>query len=196
NQGRRTMGTARSVTGSSLNVTLPTRNFRSGVYEKVDRISAETMSAAFWKKRRACFVCPTNCSALGIITEGKRKGTVQEGVDYENLGMLGSNLDVDDIDEIIYMNYMCDDLGLDTISTGNILGFLMECTEKRVENLPVEIAFGDSQAALDIIKHIARRETYGDILAEGLQVLCCGNGPCVRNCRQRRMPQESLSPLF
>jgi aldehyde:ferredoxin oxidoreductase len=171
NQGRRMMGTARSITSSSRNVTLPTRNFRSGVYEKVDRISAETMSAAFWKKRRACFVCPTNCSALGIISEGKRRGTVQEGVDYENLGMLGSNLDIDDIDEIIFMNYLCDDLGLDTISTGNIIGFLMECTEKRVENLPVEIAFGDSQAALDIIMHIAKREAFGDVLAEGLHVL-------------------------
>jgi aldehyde:ferredoxin oxidoreductase len=171
NVARRSLGTARSVVTSSNNTTLPTRNFQQGTFNRVDKISAETMKEQFWKKRKACFVCPTNCSALGIITSGKRKNTVQEGVDYENLGMLGSNLDIDDIDEIIYLNFLCDDLGLDTISTGNILGFLMECTENDVENIPVRIHFGDSEKAAEIIRAIAYREDYARILGEGLERL-------------------------
>jgi aldehyde:ferredoxin oxidoreductase len=169
NKGRRTLGTARSIVTSSMNATLPTKNFTSGTYDEVESISAEKMKQTFWKKRRACFMCPTNCAALGIIDSGKRKGTVQEGVDYENLGMFGSNLLIDDIDDIIYLNHLCDDLGLDTISTGNILGFLMECTEKGTKNLPVAIGFGDADAAIDVIQHIAQRKGFGNALAEGLK---------------------------
>ena len=169
NKGRRTFGTARSIVTSSMNNTLPTRNFTFGAFEKVENISAQKMNKMFWKKRKACFACPTNCSALGILNSGKRRGTVLEGVDYENLGMLGSNLEIDNIDDIIYMNYLCDDLGLDTISTGNIIGFLMECTERNIEDFPVEIRFGDSEAAIAIIRQIASREGIGDMLAEGLK---------------------------
>jgi len=171
NQARRTLGTVRSVVTSSKNNTLPTRNFRYGTFEKVENISAEKMNKHFWKKRKACFVCPTNCSALGILSSGKRKGTILEGGDYENVGMLGSNLEIDNIDEIIYMNYLCDNLGLDTISTGNIIGFLMECTERNIQNTPVKIKFGDSDKAIDIIQHISNREDFGDALAEGLKNL-------------------------
>jgi aldehyde:ferredoxin oxidoreductase len=169
NEGRRALGTARSLVSSSENSTLPTNNFRSGTFAEADHISAETMNKRFWKKRKACFACPTNCSALGALTTGKRKGTVQEGVDYENLGMLGSDLLIDDLEEIIYMNYLCDDLGLDTISTGNIIGFLMECTEKNISPLPFTIPFGDSAKAIEIIHAVAQREKGGDVLAEGLK---------------------------
>jgi len=171
NKARRTSGTSRSIVTSSNNTTLPTRNFQLGRFDHVENISAETMETQFWKKRKACFACPTNCSALGIISSGKRKNTVQEGVDYENLGMLGSNLSIDDINEIIYLNSLCDDLGLDTISTGNIIGFLMECTENNVEDVPVNITFGDSEKAGDIIRAIAHRKEYARILGEGLEHL-------------------------
>jgi aldehyde:ferredoxin oxidoreductase len=87
--------------------------------------------------------------------------------------MLGSNCGIDSIEAIAFANKLCDDLGLDTLSTGNIIAFIMECYEKGLINKEatggLEIKFGDCQAMINLIQKIAKREGFGDLLAEGVR---------------------------
>jgi len=87
--------------------------------------------------------------------------------------MLGSNLLIDSLPGIIQANILCDKLGLDTISTGNVIGFTMECFERELisptETEGLEIRFGDSEASLAAIEMISTRKGFGDILAEGVR---------------------------
>jgi aldehyde:ferredoxin oxidoreductase len=106
------------------------------------------------------------------VTEGKYKGAVVEGPEYETLSMLGSNLFINSLPEVIQANILCDSLGLDTISAGNVIGFVMECFEKGIlsssQTDGFEVHFGDGEAALEAIRMISCREGFGDIMAEGV----------------------------
>ena len=82
------------------------------------------------KSHRACQSCFVHCSLVTEAAEGKYKGATMEGPEYETLGMFGSNLLIDSLPTIIQANVLCDKLGLDTISAGNVIGFAMECFEK------------------------------------------------------------------
>ena len=105
--------------------------------------------------------------------DGKYKGTVLEGPEYETLGMFGSNLLIDSLPTIIQANVLCDKLGLDTISAGNVIGFAMECFEKGLITAGqmdgLELKFGDDKACLAVIEMIADRRGFGDILAQGVR---------------------------
>jgi aldehyde:ferredoxin oxidoreductase len=107
---------------------------------------------------------------------------VLEGPEYETLGMFGSNQLIDDLPTITQANILCDKLGMDTISTGNIIGFVMECFEKELispgQTDGLEIRFGDSEASLAAIERMAMRQDLGDIMAEGVRATAnyVGNG--------------------
>jgi len=109
------------------------------------------------------------------VSEGKYKGSELEGPEYETLGMFGSNQLIDDLPAIIQANILCDKLGLDTISTGNVIGFIMECFERELisfrETDGLDIRFGDREASLRAIEMIAYRQGFGDILAEGVKAI-------------------------
>jgi aldehyde:ferredoxin oxidoreductase len=106
-------------------------------------------------------------------SEGRYKGITVEGPEYETLGMFGSNLLIDDLPVVMQANILCDKLGLDTISAGNVIGFMMECFERGLlsprETEGVEFRFGDREASLAAIEMIAHRRGFGDILAEGVK---------------------------
>jgi aldehyde:ferredoxin oxidoreductase len=96
-----------------------------------------------------------------------------EGPEYETLGMFGSNLLIDSLPFIIQANILCDRLGLDTISAGNVIGFAMECFDRGLisakETEGFEVRFGDAEASLALIEMMASRKGFGDILAEGVK---------------------------
>jgi aldehyde:ferredoxin oxidoreductase len=89
--------------------------------------------------------------------------------------MFGSNQVIDSLDHVLQANILCDKLGLDTISAGNLIGFVMECFEKGLissrDTGGFELRFGDSAASLNAIEMMARREGFGDLLAEGVRRL-------------------------
>ncbi len=89
-----------------------------------------------------------------------------DGPEYETIALLGSNCGNGDLNAIAYLNYLCDDYGLDTISTGNILAFASECSQKGLLTVDIDFSHPDKQARL--IKKIALREGIGDLLAEGV----------------------------
>lgn len=173
--GLRRYGSAGGVKGYHVLGNLPIRNFLWGKWddEKVAKISGESLTENYLKSPFACTFCPIACKRLVEVKNGKYfKEFVGLGPEYETVGLLGSNLLVDDLEAIIKANNMCDRLGLDTISTGNVIGFLFDAAErgivdKNLEGLTLE--WGNAETVHKLIEKIAYREGIGDILAEGVK---------------------------
>ncbi len=169
----RRIGTGRSILFSSNQDLYPTRNFQTGTFPEVEKISGEAMRKTFWVKDKACFGCPINCSKLGFIGSGRYQGTVVEGVEYETSTLLGANLDIDNLEVIAAANELCDRLGIDTLSAGNILGFVMECFDRGIVNEKtldgIRLEFGNGEAVLKMLRKMAFREGIGDLLAKGVR---------------------------
>ena len=149
---------------------LPTRNYRELVFEGASKIDGFQMEAQYKIGDSACFGCPMACGNICLVKDGRFKGAIAEGPEYETACMLGSNLGVDDFSAIVRGNQLCDDLGIDTISSGNLIGVLIEGLESGLispQEVGVNISWGESEKILALIEKIARREGVGDILADG-----------------------------
>ncbi len=178
---------ARSKYGTSLtlNVTnaggiLPTRNFQYGSWDqalgKLDSVGVYKSV----KAHRSCQSCFVHCSLMTEVTEGPNRGEVFEGPEYETLGMFGSNLMTDSLQTVIQANLRCDTLGLDTISMGNVIGFVMECFEKGLltasQTEGLELTFGNDAAVLRAIELTARRQGFGEIMSRGVRAVAAQVG--------------------
>ncbi len=157
-------GTAGFLKTLSDKDALPTRNFTSGTYEHADKISGETLAEKYLVKNSGCVSCPIRCTRI-VELEGKQI----KGPEFEILGLMGSNLMVDDLEAIIRWNYELDLLGLDTISTGNIIGFAMELNQKGIWNNG--LTFGDVEAVTKVLPDIAYQRGVGADLAQGVKFL-------------------------
>jgi aldehyde:ferredoxin oxidoreductase len=155
---------------------LPTRNFRSGIFEGSDKISGQALSNTCLVKREACPRCPVACKRIVEVKKGPFAPILPEygGPEYESVASLGSLLGIDDLEAICKMNMLCNAFSLDTISTGSVIAFAMECFEKGILNEKdvdgLELTFGNAEAALKILERIAFREGFGDILADGVKI--------------------------
>jgi len=149
---------------------LPTRNWQTGSCSYADDINGPAIKEKILTGRKACFACPIACGRLTEIASGKYacKG---EGPEYETVGALGPMCDVNDLEAITFANLLCNDYGLDTISTGSSIAFAMECFERgilgRTDTEGLEIRFGDPDVVIALIHKIAKRQGIGDLLAEG-----------------------------
>lgn len=139
---------------------LPTRNFQAGSFDGAEAISGERLREEYLVKRGACWSCPIGCKR--VTKTGSAAG---EGPEYETIYALGSNLGIDDFDTLIEANYLCNRLGLDTISTGATIGCAMELHEQGALN--GELAFGRADLLLQTVEEIAYRRGVGADLAEG-----------------------------
>ena len=150
---------------------LPTYNFRDTHFDKAEQINGYTMEANFKIGDAACFACPMCCSNINLVKEGKYAGTIIEGPEYETAAMLGSNLGIDDYATILRAAHLCDDFGIDTISTGNLIGAVIEGYEKNlltIDDLDGKpIMWGDGERVLELIDQIAHAEAIGASLALG-----------------------------
>ena len=150
---------------------LPTFNFKDATFAKIKNINGDTMLDNYKISDSACFACSMCCGNICLVKQGKYMGTVTEGPEYESCAMLGSNVGIDNFAAVLTANRLCDELGIDTISTGNLIGAVIEGYEKGVISLDdlngQPITWGDEDAILDLIRKIAYREGIGDILADG-----------------------------
>ena len=170
-QARMKYGTPLTLNITHTGGILPTKNFQFSTWEKaLEKIDSVGVYRSV-KKHVSCLSCFIHCSLITEAAEGKYKGVTVEGPEYETLGLFGSNLLIDSLPTIIQANVLCDILGLDTISTGNIIGFLMECSERGLipPSKAFDLRFGDEEGALAVIEMIAYRRGFGDILAEGVR---------------------------
>lgn len=158
------LGTAFSLIPLSVRNTLPTKNFSTGTFDKAYNISGEHLAEKYLVKNFGCISCPIRCGRVVEIN-----GHEVKGPEYEILALMGSNLLIDDLDAIIHWNYEIDLLGMDTISTGTILGFAAELNEKGLWKNG--LAWGDKKAFSKAIRAIADRTGIGNDLAEGVRFL-------------------------
>lgn len=147
---------------------LPTRNFRQGAFEGVDDVKWDAYEAELLVGRRTCFACAVRCKReVQIDGEPSEYG----GPEYETVASFSSNCGVSDLQVIARANAMCNAYMLDSISTGVTIAFAMECFEKGLIDASdtdgIDLRFGNGEAMLAMIEKIAKREGFGDILAEG-----------------------------
>ena len=152
---------------------LPTHNFKDGTFPRVGQINGETMLNGYKIGDTACFACAMSCGNINLVKQGKYVGTVTEGPEYESCAMLGSNLGVDSFAAVLHANQLCDELGMDTISTGSLIGAVIEGYEKGILALAdldgQPISWGDDSAIMALIHKIAHREGIGNTLADGVR---------------------------
>lgn len=148
---------------------LPTRNCRDTLFEDYEKITSESMKKSLNWKSKGCFNCVIMCSKVA-----KWGNYEMEGPEYETIAWLGSNCGLNDPQVVAYANYLADDYGLDSISTGVVIAFAMEAYEKgiisKADTGGVELTFGNGNAVHEMIRKIALREDLGNTLAEGTRI--------------------------
>lgn len=151
---------------------LPTRNFQQAVFEGVRKINADKLVKNLKTKDVGCYGCGLRCSNFVEVKRSEFGPFKLEGPEYETTCLLGSNCGVDDLKAIAYMNLLCDQLGIDTISTGNLLAYLMECVQKKIltrRDLDgIDLKWGNYRGMIELIRKIASRQGIGNLLAEGV----------------------------
>lgn len=167
-------GTANILLTINETGALPTRNFQTGRFAEADEISGESFRRTLWKRDFACSLsCPIKCSKIAQLEEGSFKGIKVDGPDYETIFSLGSNCGVSDKHAICYANYLCDLYGVDTISTGCIIAFVMELYEKgeitKQELNGIEAKWGNADALVKLTEKIAKGEGVGKDLQFGVK---------------------------
>ncbi|MGQ9832598.1 MAG: aldehyde ferredoxin oxidoreductase family protein [Candidatus Villigracilaceae bacterium] len=149
---------------------LPTRNFSAGSFEGAQGIYGQTMREKIVVTDKGCFGCPSPC---GKYSKTKKYNSYVEGPEYETIGLLGSNVGIDDIEAVAQANLLCDEMGIDTISTGNVIAWAMECYEKGIftkqDTGGIELKFGNAEAVFKMIEMITKREGLGALLADGVK---------------------------
>jgi aldehyde:ferredoxin oxidoreductase len=150
----------------------PTKNFQMGSFADIDKIDADALADRAFVRHMGCYACPVACDALYSVPDGPYEGTTLHSVEYETLGALGAGILNADLDSILYMNRLCDDLGLDTISAGRCIGFAMELWERGIltseDTGGLALEWGDTGVASELLKMMAYRQGFGDLLAEGV----------------------------
>lgn len=149
---------------------LPTKNWTSGYFpEGAGNITGTTMYDTILKERDTCFACAVRCKRV-VEVPGK-VDPLYGGPEYETCATFGSYCGVTELETVALANQMCNMYGLDTISCGATIAFAMECYEKGIINTAdtrgIELNFGNSNAVPVLVEKIAKREGFGNLLAEG-----------------------------
>ena len=166
-QAYKTMGTPMLVRMMNTAGGFPTRYWQKGYYEQWEKISAEALHERCAVEPRACLKCFMACGRLSTVKEGRHAGLKIEGPEYETIYALGGLCEVDRIEEIVYLNDICDRLGMDTISAGNLLAFAIEAS--RQGRIDLKIDYGEVDAMAQLLEDIAYGRGAGDILARGIK---------------------------
>lgn len=167
-------GTSIVVSMSNDWGSFPTHNFKTGYFEDHKGIGAEVMREKIVVHDKACFSCPMSCGKYSRTQKKGKYDVYVEGPEYETSALCGGNIGIGDIKDVAYANYLCDELGLDTISTGNVVAFAIECFQRGIitqaDTEEKELKFGDIETFEYLAKIIAGKKTpLGEILSKGVK---------------------------
>ena len=169
-----TYGTAAVLDLVNIRGGFPTRNWQTGCFPNVEKINGPAIVDKVLVDRKNCFACPIRCGRVSEVKTGPYaiKG---EGPEYESIGALGGMCGIDNLEAITYAHILCDDYGLDTISTGSTIAFVMECFKRgmltKSDTDGLELKFGDPDVMVALVHKIAKREGFGNLLAEGTKIV-------------------------
>jgi aldehyde:ferredoxin oxidoreductase len=145
----------------------PTRYWAEGRFDRSDKINAASMGERLKAKPKACTSCFMGCGKYVEVQEGRHKGLKLEGPEYETIYAFGGLCLIDEIEEIAHLNDLCDRLGMDTISAGNMVAFAIEASRRG--KIAEAFDYGKPDQAADLLHRIAIRDGIGSLLAEGIR---------------------------
>lgn len=170
----RSGGTSDALEWSSNDGSMAVRNYREGTFKEIEKINTKASRTRIWKRDFACFSCHLACKKSGFA-KGAYGGIVHDGPEYETGTMLGANLLISDLEGLNKLITVCDDYGIDIISAGNVIGFLMEAREKGMIDLNfldgIDLKWGDVDSSMQMIHKIVRQEGIGKLAAMGVKAL-------------------------
>lgn len=145
----------------------PTRYWSQGKSKNVENINATALHERCEVKASACAKCFIACGRLATVKDGDHKGLTVEGPEYETIYAFGGLCEVENIEDIVYLNDICDRLGMDTISAGNLVGLAIEASRRGVSSYSID--YGDVPRIAELLEDIAARKGVGDLLAKGIK---------------------------
>jgi aldehyde:ferredoxin oxidoreductase len=151
---------------------VPIKHFTEGIWSGIENTSGEAMAKKVLKRNWACFRCPIACGRIVEVKNGPYKTEEGMGPEYETTASLGALCLNDNIEAIVKANELCNRYGIDTITTGVSVAFLMECCDRGLVSREVDglrIEWGKPDLILQLIRKIALREGIGAFLAEGVK---------------------------
>jgi aldehyde:ferredoxin oxidoreductase len=166
-QAYKTLGTPMLVKVTNLAGAFPTRYWTQGTWDQWEKISGEALVEKMNPKPNACAKCFMACGQLSVVKEGRHEGLKIEGPEYETIYAFGGLCLIDSLEEIAYLNDICDRLGVDTITAGNLCGLAIEASRRG--KIDDKIDYGDVDAIAELLHKMVRREGIGDVLAEGIR---------------------------
>lgn len=185
-------GTAGVVAATQNFGVLPTKNWQHGTFDNWEKIHGETLTEKFLVSTKACYGCPIGCGRITKVEDPLFSGK-GEGPEYETIYALGSNCMVDDLAAITKANYLCNELGLDTISMGATIACAMELAEHGYlseSEIGRPLKWGDAKALVELTRLTGLREGFGDRLAEGSFRLAsaCGHPELAMVSKKQEFP--------
>jgi aldehyde:ferredoxin oxidoreductase len=169
----RVLGTSANLRVLQRMGQLPTRNFTAAQFEGAENVTPERAresKATYVELRAGCAGCPVQCEHLYVRKDRDRRSAAAS--EYESVWAFGPNCGVDDLDAVLDAIGRCDELGLDTISTGSAIAFAMECAEHglvRSDAFGPKLRFGNGAVLIPAIDAIGARRGLGDVLADGVR---------------------------
>ena len=164
-QAYRRFGTSSHVDWCNKGDIFPVRNFQEGRHDSADRVSGETMREKYHGRPHTCKPCTILCGHVGTREDGTR----HQIPEYESVGLLGPNLGIFDPDIITDWNDLCGLLGMDTISAGAVLAYVMEAGEKGLLETP--LSFGSPEGVSSTLKEMAKGNGFAGEMARGVRWL-------------------------
>ena len=160
-------GTVQMVKVANEAGVFPTNYWRAGARADYAQIDGDALLRDCEVKARSCPRCFMACANLSTVREGPYQGLQIEGPEYETIYSFAGLCLIPSLPEVMHLNDLCDRLGLDTITAGNLVGFAMLASEQG--RIPERIPFGDTAAAAALIESIVRREGLGVVLSAGIR---------------------------
>jgi aldehyde:ferredoxin oxidoreductase len=151
---------------------LPSYNWTTGYFKEGESLTAETYNKTILKETKGCYACPIRCKRVAEVNEPDLKvDPAYGGPEYETIVAFGSICGISDLKYIAKANELCNRYTMDTISTGMVIAFAMQCYQEglltKEDTAGIELTFGNKEALLVLVKKIAYREGLGDLLSQG-----------------------------
>ncbi len=160
-------GTPMQVKVTNSKNCFPTRYWQKGHFDKWENISGDYMQENFEIKKNPCPTCFLKCTKQSTIKKGRHKGLVVDGPEYETIYSIGGLNEIDSLEEITWLNYVCDELGIDTMSAGNITAFAIEAYKRGKHDF--EIDYNMPDRVNELLRLITNNEGVGKIFLKGIK---------------------------
>ncbi|SFL40919.1 aldehyde:ferredoxin oxidoreductase [Desulfomicrobium norvegicum] len=145
----------------------PSRYWQTGRVAHRESINSTALHTRCTVVPKACAKCLMACGRLSTVKDGPRSGLTVEGPEYETIYAFGGLCEIRNIEDVIYLNDLCDRLGMDTISAGNLAALAIEATRRgRIEG---SLDYGDVEGVADLLRDIAARRGHGEVLSQGIR---------------------------